>query len=190
MFLTYFEKIFYQRTTGTEKFFLHFMLLKKTSKFFNWFLELKIKRKFFFYESKARNEWQNAQIIKKTQFGTFANIAFIIFLRPKNSAEFFLIKFCIFFRQFIQFFCFFGSGSIECHNMLRTSSYMHKMKDQTLWVHQAQYKVTSTQLLGYWFFFVFFWKFKMCFSRIDHYIALISSCIPIFYYKLTKIMLN
>ena len=108
MSLTYFEKIFYQRTTGTEKKFFALYVAQKNIKIFQLIFRAENKeKKNFFYESKARNEWQNDQIIKKNKFGTFTSIAFIIFLQPKNSAEFFFNQILHFFPSIYTVFLFF-----------------------------------------------------------------------------------
>ena len=69
MFLTYFENIIYQHTTGTKKIFFAMEIAKKKVKNFQFFLKAENKeKKNFFFESKARNEWQNVQITKKNKF--------------------------------------------------------------------------------------------------------------------------
>ena len=48
MFLTYFEKIFYQRTTGTENFFFTFYVAQKNIKIFQLIFRAENKEKIFF----------------------------------------------------------------------------------------------------------------------------------------------
>ena len=105
----------------------------------------------------------------------------IIFVRPKNSAEIFFINFYFFVSLLILLCNFFLSELFRYHKMLQNSSYIHKVKEKKWWVHEAQCKTTSTQILECWCFFVFFWKLKMCFSRNDYDIALILSSISIFH---------
>ena len=93
MFLTYFENIIYQHTTGTKKNFFAVEIAQKNMKNFQLFFKTENKEKKIFFESKARNEWQNAQITKKNKFWIFKNIAFIISMWPKNSAENFFHQF-------------------------------------------------------------------------------------------------
>ena len=60
MSLTYFETIYYQHTTGTEKIFFALNVAKKNIKFFQLVFEAENKeKKFFLTESKTRNEWHN-----------------------------------------------------------------------------------------------------------------------------------
>ena len=69
MFLTYFEKIIYQHTTGTQKFFFAVDVAKKNIKISQLFLKAENNdEKIFFFKSKTRNEWQYDQITKKNKF--------------------------------------------------------------------------------------------------------------------------
>ena len=69
MFVSHFEKIIYQHTTGTQKFFFAVDVAKKNIKIFQLFLKAENKEnKKFFFESKTKNERQYDQITKKTNF--------------------------------------------------------------------------------------------------------------------------